>query len=658
MKKRSLLTIISLTLFVLGTRSQILDYENRVDVVLSDGVHVTMFGRDKKLGSTQMNGEYFYLPVGLRLSKKLDGVTPEFLFMKYTTEQKADQGGVQGALMHFLMEWGLTPEQEKEAQKLLTDKTKTMKLTAPAKLMGAASLRPDVEESFRIISATLTDKTFTPNFVTTGRAPLMPGAKIACAAKLEKNGAQLLAATFEKSRSITDVSISLRFSYDVIMPAVEGEIIVNWAMVDSMFNKKKRDYEHKDKDDTTMPKWNSLKDDIITDTQKDSTYNSLRTSKAVIINLGVKYRDPSNPVVQKVIESFMDYFLNSISDKEFMTPKEGQAATEPDGSKYEPSEDLYQYHLDQTKLSVKKAQGSDTMRLNLRLPIREDWTITENLASWYDGVKSNPKCIASVNLNDPFFQHRDINFILDLDAKDIFEQEVNYVTVNVRKKRTTGNDFNDAVTIDSKFLKEKGISAQMTYARGEDKNTDVYEYKSQWSLRGGKIWPPSPVWQKGDWQGVTLYPPIYPRNIEFEADIDALKQMNISRATLQVRYRKFGQEYEDNVSISPSKNEPLVSKIIYTDNDTKGYAYRLVFNHTSKGKLALDWEAKINDNYVYATIPDALKDENSEIFKKAVEAGKTIVASSTDNTQVVNATNSVLDLFKDIFGAPKKKNGF
>lgn len=655
MKKRSLLTIISLTLLALSARSQVLDYENRVDVILSDGVNVTMFGRDKKLGSTQMSNEYFYLPVGLRLSKKLDGETPEFLFLKYTTEQKAEQGGVQGALMHFLMEWGLTPAQEAEAQKKLEEKTKTMKLIGQPKLMGAASLRPDVEESFRIISATLTDKSFTPNFVMTGKAPLMPNAKIAVAAKLEKNGAQLLAATFEKSRSITDVSISLRFSYDVIMPAVEGEVIVNWSKVDSLFNKTKRDYTHHDVDDGTMPKSNSLHDDIITDTQKDSTYAALRSTKAVIINLGVKYRDPNNPVVQKVIESFMDYFLNSISDKQFATPQEGQDAKDAAGKKYEPSEDLYEYHLDQTKLSVKKASGTETMRLNLRLPIHEDWTITENLASWYDGVKSNPKCISSVNLNDPFFQHRDINFILDLDAKDIFEQEVNYVTVGVRKKRTTGNDFNDAITIDSKYLKEKGIAAQVTYARGDDKNTDLYEYKSQWSLRGGKIWPPNPVWTKGDWQGVTLSPPIYPRNIEFEADIDAMKQMNISRATLQIRYRKFGQEYEDNIAISPAKNEPLVSKMIYTDNDTKGYAYRLVFNHTTKGKLAMDWEAKINDNYVYAAIPAELKDENSDIFKKAVEAGKTIVASSTDNTKVIDATSSVLDLFKDIFGSPKKK---
>jgi len=651
--KTKLYLLFTLLLMAGLAEAQVLDYENRVDVILKDNVHVIMFGRERGLGSDVFSNEYFYLPVGLRLSKKADGQTPEFLFMKYTTDQRVEAGGVQGALMHFLMEWGLTPEQEAEAQQLLVEKVKGMKMSAPAKLLGAVSCRPDVDESFRIISATLTDKTFTPNFVTTGRAPLMPGGKVAVAAKLEKNGAQLLAATFEKSRSITDVSISCRFSYDVIMPAVDGLIIVNWSKVDSVYRHYTRDYSHKDKDDDTQPMSNSEGDDIITDNEKDSLFKVMRETKAVDIKLSVKYRDASNPIVQKVIESFMDYFLQSISDKEIAKPEENKDLDEGKG-KYEPSADLYEYHVDRQRLAVKKASGTSVMNLSLRLPIKEDLIITENLASWYDGVKNNPKCIASVNLNDPFFQYRDINFILDLDAKDIFEHEINYVTLNVRKKRSTGTDFTDAMTIDSKYLKDKGIAAQITYSRGEDKNSDLYEYKTQWSLRGGKIWPAEPVWTKGDWQGVTLYPPIYPRTIEFEADIDKLKEMHISRATLQIRYKKFGQEYEDNIAVSPLKNEPLASKMIYTDLDTKGYAYRLVFNHTEKGKLALDWESKVNDNYVYATIPKELTDENSEVFKKAVDAGKNVVSSSGASPTAVTGINSILDGFKDIFGSPKK----
>ena len=50
--------------------------------------------------------KYYYLPVELRVAARPDG-TPEFLFLKFTTEAR---DGVSGGLMHFLMEWGLTPD--------------------------------------------------------------------------------------------------------------------------------------------------------------------------------------------------------------------------------------------------------------------------------------------------------------------------------------------------------------------------------------------------------------------------------------------------------------------------------------------------------------------------------------------------------------------
>ena len=102
-----------------GLQAQTLDYENRVSIALKDGTQVVLYGRAQTLNSN-FTGDYFYLPVGLTLGKKADGETPEFLFMKYTTEERTDAGGVQGALLHFLMEWGLTQEQEKEAQTLLS----------------------------------------------------------------------------------------------------------------------------------------------------------------------------------------------------------------------------------------------------------------------------------------------------------------------------------------------------------------------------------------------------------------------------------------------------------------------------------------------------------------------------------------------------------
>src|SRR6185437_9078676 len=198
----------------------------------------------------------------------------------------------------------------------------------------------------------------------------------------------------------------------------------------------------------------------------------------------------------------------------------------------------------QTAIKNAFAQKIQTFDLNYRLAVRRPFQIVGNLASWYDAVKDNPKCVAAVNLNDPFFQHRDINFILDLDAKDLFEQAVNYVTVNVRKSRSSGNPYTDRVTIDSKFLKDKGVAATLTYARGDDKDPDTYEYQAQWSLRGGRTYPENPPWVKGSWQGVTLSPPVVVRTIEVEGDLAAMKASGVSRITVQIHYPRLGEEDE------------------------------------------------------------------------------------------------------------------
>ena len=129
---------------------------------------------------------------------------------------------------------------------------------------------------------------------------------------------------------------------------------------------------------------------------------------------------------------------------------------------------------------------------NVTLPIRRPIQLVSNLSNTYDRVKNNPSCVSSVNLNDPFFERRDINFIVDVEAMDIFEEEINYVTVNVRKKRSPGEEFRESASIKPADMREKGRLATITYARENDRNSDVYEYKTQWSLRGGEVYPKKP----------------------------------------------------------------------------------------------------------------------------------------------------------------------
>lgn len=636
--------------------SQALDGNNKVGITLSDGTQVVAYGRANTASSSsydKFSNEYYYLPTNLRLSKKEDG-TPEFIFVKYTTEENAAAGGVQGALMHFLMEWGLTPAQEQELQVKIAEKLGDLKSVNPMysevknpKVLGPATLKSDVEgETFRIVSGTLTNEKFTPNMVTSGKAPLLPGSKMAVAAILEKNGAQLLAATFEKARSITDVSLNLRFQYEVLTPAVDGSITVNWTQISQLYQEFEREYKHSDKDDDTMPFSNSLKDDEITDTEKDSLFNFLLSTKAVVIKLDQLKAD--NPIAKEVTEAFMEYFLSSVAEKDFAQPEEGKPV-ESLNNKYQPSEDLYKYSFNSKRMETKIKMGIETYNLKLRIPVVQEMSITENLASWYDGVKHNKKCVTSVNLNDPFFQHREIHLILDGQAEQMFGDEVNAVTVDIRKKRSSGNDFQDAVTIDKNTLKA-GTLATLTYARGEDKNPDAYEYRTSWNLKGN-IYPENPEWEKGDWKGINLVAPVTPRTIQFEGDLAQMQEMGIARATLQLRYMKFGKEVETNIPITVSQGKGLIEKTIYTDKDTRGYIYRLILTPKGGDKLVLSWESKINDDYVYAVIPEELRDRESELFKAAVDLGKTIL---TPKEGEVSKVDSILENFKEIFATIKK----
>lgn len=618
----------------LSLSATVLDDENRIDVVLSDGTNVVLYGESTSSSGRKSN-KYYYLPVNLRLSNRPDGV-PEFLFLKFTTEERAEAGGVGGAIMHFLTQWGLTREQEQELRGILEREHNK------AELMGAVLMEPQDESgSFQIISGTLSDKGMTSSLVTSGKAPLIPGGKAAAAARLDQNGAQIMAATFDGKSSITDLSIALNFSYTVLAPAAKGRVIMDWEKYEKIHDSLEAEYK-KWRSGTRSTKilgitvWSKPTYSYSYDEMREH-FDFLMEKRVVDLQFDELIADER---VAKIREAFFQYFLNAFA--EAADTEAGAAPPPPSDDEKKSSPNIrygnnYKFKQVFTSRSFKKKK--QIFNLNYRMAIKRPCQLVGNLMSWYDAVRDNPACVSSVNLNDPFFQHRDIRFILDLDAKDIFDEVINYVTVNVRKKRSSGRPFEDRITIDADYLNKRGITASVTYARGEDTDPETYEYQVQWSLRGGILYPPNPEWQKGSWEGVTLAPPVMPRTIEVEGDLDGMRESQITRITVQVHYPKFGKEVEENIHLSPARNEPLVSKKIFMDGSAKGYAYRLVVNHKVEGKLALPWSAQVGDDYIYAAIPEELLVEPNFIAA-AKEAAKDLEKS---------ASEKVLHKFKELF---------
>lgn len=606
-------------------RAVTLDDENRVTVTLPDNTPVTLLG---VAGATPgaKTTQYYYLPTNLRLARRPDNV-PEFLFLKFTTEKRADAGGVNGGLMHFLMEWGLTAEQETQAREALK------KLVPNGELLGAVPMEADGDGgTFQVISGTLSDNKLSSALASSGRSPLVPGGRAAAAARLTAEGAQLLAASFEKQRSIADVSIGLNFVYTVLAPAVRAKMTVDWSRIAKEGTKLDAAYT-RTRTGTTCGFWSCKGVYAYSYQEVKEQFDFLTEQKVITLQFDELIADER---VAKVREAFLQLFLAQATD-----PAPAQAPPPAAGDGKGP--DIRHgsaYTFKQSYLKTSEQRGSRTISLESRLALKKPHTLVGNLGRWYDGVRDNPNCVASVNLNDPFFQHRDIHFILDLDAKDLFEQQANYVTVNVRKKRSAGNPFEDRVTIDEKFVKEKGINATVTYARGEDTNPDAYEYQTQWSFRGGQVWPATPAWQKGGWEGVTLAAPIAPRTIDVEADIEAMKASGVTRITVQLHYPRLGAEIEENISLSAVRGEPTASRKIFMDRDARGYAYRLVVDHKTEGKLATPWSAKVGDDYVFAAIPKDVLEEPT-LKAEAIQAAKGAVTSAKDK---------VLDRFAELVG--------
>lgn len=613
----------------------VLDDENRMTVVLQGGTQVSLIGEATATSGTKGN-RYYYLPVNLRLARRADK-TPEFLLLKYTTESRAEKGGVQGGLLHFLTEWGLEPQQEEELR------GKLKKEHGNAELMGAVPVMPDGDTgSFQIISATLTDKSFAPSVIASGKAPLVPGGKAAAAARLTAEGAQLLDATLSKSRSIADVTLQLSYAYETLVPAARGRITFDWSKLEKQQESLDAEYKRKQ---TGTRKTSLLGITVSSSPTYSYSYDEMKQQYDFLVDKKIITMQWDETIkddrLNKIRDAFFQYFVNAMAQ-----PAQPEGGTPPPPSKEEKEKHPNirygnSYRFKQTSIKSAYSRKTTSFEFNGRLTISRPHPLTGNIGEWYDGVRDNPKCVASVNLNDPFFQHRDIKVVVDLVGKDVFESMVNYVTINVRKKRSSGRPFEDHATIDADYLKTKGVAVNFTYARGEDTDADVYEYQSQWSLRGGYLFPADPPWVKGNWEGVTLKSPIEPHTIEVEADLEAMKSSHISRITAQVHYPRFGEEVEENIPISASQGQALISRKLYFDAGTRGYAYRLIVNHDKQGKLVLPWSARLGDDYIKANIPEDLLVEGSPAGKTAKDAGTAVPAGGVEK---------VLKNYDKIFG--------
>lgn len=557
---------------------------------------------------TAREKKYYYLPPPPRVAVDPEG-RPQFLLMKFTSDRTAEQGGVTGGILHFLCEYGLTPKQEAELEKKLEEKIEGAKLMGPVQMEEGEG-----ESTFRIISATMSEGGFAQKVVASGKAPLLPGQKVAAAARLDATGAVLIEESLKRPTS--DISVEFSLAYTSFLPAFDGRITFDWERFKSHIDDWTLDFTK----DRNCKKWIfQCKDTYNTDELRE-IYDSLCEKEVIRIEWTEGIVDERLEAIRQAFFRFMEtnFFDRSKDmmsmDEDEEDELEGMTNPEIRGSRrWEESEQHYTRFVAKSE----SAFSNKTINMKVMLPVKTPYVTVGNISgAWYRSAKKDfPELFAEVNVDDPFFQQRQVAFTLDLDAIDIFDQAINFVTVEVRKQRQRSRDFHTSFTLTKDEISRTGPTKMVTYAKMRDDSPEVFDYLVRWSLRGGVEWPANPRWTEGEWEGVTLIPPVVPLEVEAEADLSELEELGFTRATVEIQYTQFGKQITDtrSIQLSVSKNTAIDSLFIFRDRDVSAWKYRVNFYHKRLGRQrARRWLTGGEDGYVFCNIPDQLRERAME----------------------------------------------
>ncbi len=581
-----------------------IQYGRHVDIKLKDGTTVRCFPTATN-DPTKTSKNYYYLPTNPHIALHPDGM-PRFSLIRFVTDKSKADGGVEGAVLHFMVEYGLTQKQLNELKKNLKKEVKG------SKLKGAVPLEVGAEgNSFNVVSAILGDKGFTSTLITSGKAPVMEGQQVAVAARLDAYGATLLAKSFEQPT--TQVSVAFDLKYVVKLPAYDVKVIIDY----DKYHEMESEYSHEREKKTTSkrywnPKWYNMynistkKSTTLTEEEQTRALDYLQESGVVTFDYVQHVPDGDKEIVESglhkiVLESFFDMQkrLGEPTDEE-LTGEDGEMDKEAEAARRKEAAKAKKYSYTVFQRKEIKRKSKQVLNLKKVMARYEHHTMTGNVGAWYAEFKDNPKLVTEVNLDDPFFQRREMRFVIDNEAYDIFKEMVNYATVQVRVPRKDQRPFIDELTIDRKYLESSGQTATLTFARMGD-DAQNFEYATQWSLRGGHLYPKEPRWQEGELMAVTLSAPVVPLVVEAEADLEELEEMGVARVSVELRYKRFGKTYTDKkgLALSPSGGEPLVNKVIYRDTNSDKIQYRLIYHHKKLGKMADKSWRSLDGAYIY-----------------------------------------------------------
>jgi len=247
-----------------------------------------------------------------------------------------------------------------------------------------------------------------------------------------------------------------------------------------------------------------------------------------------------------------------------------------------------------------KMSGSYEVDMRKRLREDRDIVMSGNIGGIYQKYGEDKRFFTVVSLDDPAFQERSIEVILDgQDAVD-FKNFINSVSVIFRKQRFSGAPLTGEVKFFDQQFAQSGNRLSFKYSRLNEASTEWldYEYKPKWSFYGGVEWEGD--WTKTSDSVLTLTPPVRRRTLEISVDEDNILKNAVKALALQIKHRIYGKDILKEVVINYDKGDPLQAAYMYMHEDGDlGYSYKVVWLFLDGREVHTDWLAK-ESPFIYA----------------------------------------------------------
>ncbi len=536
---------------------------------------------------------YYYLPPTPRVAQRRDGGI-EISVVKFVDPN----GETSGGLLHLLVTFTLPPED------LAALQTALKQARPGARLMGPVPMRQEDEGSFTIVSAVLTDKGLTRSLISSGRAPLTPGAKAAVASTLSPQGATLLWESL--SRPTSDVSVAVQAYYEAVLPSFRAKVSADVSTV----------YEH-------FSRLHNVQHQYTRRQVRDIVDELTRTGAVNIEVLDRLPEDAGNKAMQSLVDlvsqKLTEVIFNqstgftAIPKKEVAVQKGQVKGRQKRGwlARVFRSTGNQKYYTDnQYVLKDRRDINQAKFNINLtrRAVVKVPVATAGNLSGLYEVFKDDPAMFRVVNLADPAFQKRDVYFRIDGDFSSAFEKIMNFSGVTLRKHYTNHEDATGELIFTREDVREGRLSKSWPYARLGEKGAEWldYEYQVTWSLHGRReVKHPreKDAWLKSNDPIVTLAPPLGRLDLEVDADRFLFEDEGIRSATLEIRCSVFGRPKTERLAVMRATDADSLSRHVVFHDPHSRVDYRVNWYPSGGKPIKGQWK-KLEDSYLVLAPPE------------------------------------------------------